>query len=430
MIISIFVLFSFQIADTYFIGLLGTAELAAISFTIPVTQSVTNVAVGLGIGTSIMIAKSIGQGNARSAARTATNALMLTAFLAIGISIAGLLSVNWLFTQLGASPPTIILIHDYIDIWFWGVVLLLAPFIASGSIRATGDTKWSSFVMVCSGLLNVILDPLLIFGLGPFPQLGIKGAAIATLCAGIFNVIVFGWMLYYREKLLLLSFPGVRPFMIFLKTVTLLCLPIVLANILRPFLDGIVTAIVAQNGEAAVAGFGAGSRFEMLANVVAFALTAALSPFIAQNLGAGQHRRARTALKSAMIFVSGFYLALWVLIFFLSPVLGLIFSDDPAVIESTRLYLLIMPASFVFYGVFIVANTGFNSAQQSMKTLIVSLVRVFICVAPAVWIGNSYYGLTGLFWGAVVGGGLASLVALIWLVKVYSRDIETAQTNA
>ncbi|MFK8017044.1 MAG: MATE family efflux transporter, partial [Gammaproteobacteria bacterium] len=180
MVIGILVSMLFQTVDTYFISRLGTAELAAISFVFPVTFTILNLVIGLGIAMSITVGKAIGQGRHIKAARIATESLMLSLLLSILLCAVGYFLTDSLFAKLGATPSTLVLIRQYMDIWFGFAVLLAMPMTCNAAIRATGDTKCPSILMMVSGLVNVVLDPILIFGFGPIPAMGMAGAAWAT----------------------------------------------------------------------------------------------------------------------------------------------------------------------------------------------------------------------------------------------------------
>jgi len=193
MVIGILAIIMFQAVDTYFISLLGTRELAAISFTFPVTYTITNLAIGLGIATSILVAQAIGKGKREQAQHITTDSLVFCILLVMLFSIGGNLTIDPLFTKLGATETTLPFIHDYMSIWYSSVGLLVIPMIANSAIRATGDTKWPSILMMLSGLVNAALDPLFIFGYGPVPAMGVKGAAIATACSWLIAFFAALW---------------------------------------------------------------------------------------------------------------------------------------------------------------------------------------------------------------------------------------------
>ncbi|HET8706687.1 MAG TPA: MATE family efflux transporter, partial [Pseudomonadales bacterium] len=204
---GIITILSFNLVDTYFVGLLGTIPLAAISFTLPVAFTVMNLAMGLGIGTSASLARLIGSGRIEEARRFTTHALLLSVVLVVALAICGILTIDSLFKALGAEAHLLPIIRDFMTIWYAGVGFLVIPMVGNAAIRATGDTRTPSKIMAVAGVMNGIFDPILIFGWGPFPELGVKGAAIATVIAWMFSCAASIWILYYREKLLDLSFP-------------------------------------------------------------------------------------------------------------------------------------------------------------------------------------------------------------------------------
>lgn len=417
MVVGIFVMITFQTVDTYFLSLLGTAELAAISFTFPVSFTVTNLAIGLGIAMSVLVGKAIGEGRHNKAARITTEALLLSFVIVAIVATLGIVTIDPLFRLLGASESTLLLIHEYLDIWYVFVVLLVVPMLCNSAIRATGDTKWPSILMMVAGLVNVIFDPILIFGLGPVPAMGMKGAAWATVISWAFGFVAAFWLLWRREKLLVFSLPPAGELLTVWKRMLALAMPISLANMLAPVAIAILTAMVARYGEHAVAAFGVGGRFEAFSLVVAFALTSALSPYMAQNLGARNYQRADQALRTGIRFIVIFQLVVYLLLVLAAPLIAAIFSRDPAVIAVSTRYLRIMPLGAAFYAIVIVLNTAFNAHHRSRHTLNLSLFRVFLLIVPLAWLGGRHYAIPGLFVGAVTGNALAALIG--W--RIYLR---------
>ena len=426
MIIGIAVSMLFQTVDTFFISRLGTAELAAISFVFPVTFTLLNLVIGLGIAMSITVGKAIGQGRHNKAARIASESLWLSLLLTLLLCAIGYSLTDWLFAMLGASASTIVLIHQYLDIWFVFAVLLAMPMTCNAAIRATGDTKWPSILMMISGLVNVVLDPILIFGFGPIPAMGMAGAAWATVAAWLFASVAAVYLLRVREKLLVFELPPVGELFHIWREVLLLAGPICLANMLGPMSIGVLTAIVARFGEASVAAFGVGGRIDAFSLVVAFAVTAALSPYLSQNLGAGNLQRSATAVRNSTRFIVVFQFFLWALLALAAPFIARIFSDDPAVIHVAVQYLRLMPVAVICYAIIIVLNTAFNANHQSGKTLALSLLRVVVFVIPLALLGAQWFGLLGMFAGVIAG----SLFSLAAVVVIYRRMLSHSVDHA
>ena len=345
-----------------------------------------------------------------------SDCLLFSLLLTIVVAVGGYLSIDPLFTLLGASAESLVLIHQYMDIWFFFVALLVIPMVGNSALRATGDTKWPGIIMIVGGLINVILDPILIFGWGSIPAMGIAGAAWATVGSWLVSFVIGMLILAVREKLILLSLPKRDVLLSHWGELIKIGVPISVANIMLPLTLGILTAMLAQFGEAVVAGFGAGGRIESFALIVAMAITASLSPFMAQNLGANQQQRAHDACMLMMKYALTIQFVLWILLFVFARPLANVFSNEEDVVSITTLYLKIMPAGALFYTILIILNTAFNAHENSNTTLLSSTARLVLFVVPCAWFGSKLHGVDGLFVGCVIGNILSSIFGW-WLYR-------------
>ncbi|MEM6251608.1 MAG: MATE family efflux transporter [Cyanobacteria bacterium P01_D01_bin.156] len=199
---------AFSLANTYFIAQLGTNELAAISFTFPVVSVLASIAMGLGTGAASVIAREIGKGNRQKVQRLTTDSLLLS-FLIVGmLAVLGLITIRPLFTALGAGPVLRPMLRDYMSIWCLGMAFLVVPLVRNSAIRASGNTVVPSLIMTFAALMNIVAAPLLIFGWGPLPALGIKGAALATVLSRAGTVVASLTFLHFQERLLVFTFPS------------------------------------------------------------------------------------------------------------------------------------------------------------------------------------------------------------------------------
>ena len=190
--------------DTWFIGQVGDDELAALGFAFPVLMIVTSVAIGLGAGTSSVVARAFGASNQRRARRLSTDSLILSFLVTTVISIIGYLTIEPLFGLMGVPDYMMHLVHGYMTILYIGVPFVVVGMVGMASMRATGDTRLPSSLMVLAAVINIILDPLLIFGIGPFPEMGLNGAALAALIAR--GAIFVGTVYFMRTRLDMLTF--------------------------------------------------------------------------------------------------------------------------------------------------------------------------------------------------------------------------------
>jgi putative MATE family efflux protein len=193
-----------SLIDTWFIGQVGDAQLAAFSFGFPILMIVTSVAIGLGAGTSSVVARAIGSDDHRRARRLSTDSLLLSFLVTAIISAIGILTIGPLFRLLGAPDELMPLIRGFMIILYMGVPFIVVGMVGMASMRATGDTRLPSMLMILAAVLNVILDPILIFGVGPVPAMGLNGAAMAALLARA--TIFVGTLYLMRHRMDMVSF--------------------------------------------------------------------------------------------------------------------------------------------------------------------------------------------------------------------------------
>lgn len=418
MVLGVLSIFLFNLVDTYFVSLLGTEPLAAISFTFPATMMVTNLAIGLSIATGAVVAKSIGQKNKEQTRNLVTSSFYLSIFLGVIISVIGFYTQEWVFLNMGAEESLIPIIRDYLDIWYFGCVFLIVMITVNASIRATGNTKLPSMIMLLSSLINGILDPLLIFGIGPFPELGIQGAAIATLISWFF---AFAVILHALYKIDLIRFKLPQNLLASWNHLTRLGIPAALTNMFGPLANGIIVVWVATYGTQAVAAYGVGSRLEPLALIVIMALTASLPPFVGQNFGAKQFIRIEQALKASMLFIIAWQLGIYLLLVLFSTPISELFSDDPAVQTIIKTFLYILPVSYTGLGICMVSTATINALHKPKYSLMITVLRLFMLYLPLAFLGHTWFGLEGIFWGCAIGNFLIGAFILFFFQQVKRR---------
>ena len=423
MVIGMVMLMTFSIVDTFFVSLIGTNELAAISFTFPVTFTVISLNIGLGIGTSAVIGKYLGSGEGDKAKTLATGSIILVALLVGLLCAVGYFTIEPVFSLMGASDTLIPLIYDYMSVWYVSGVFLAIPMVGNAVLRAAGDTKLPSIIMAVGGAINAVLDPILIFGWMGIPAMGIKGAAIATCIAWAVCVIWILWLLAVRRGLMearMLTWPEFKSAASGVLTIGL---PAAGANMLTPVAAGILTAIVASYGAEAVAAWGVGSRLESMASIIVLALSMSLPPFISQNFGAKQTQRIFSSYKMAIRFVLVWQLVVFGVLFVSAPYIAQIFADEQNVTQIITLFLVIVPLGYGLQGVIILTNSSFNAMHLPMAALWLSIFRLFVCYVPLAALGSYLYGLHGLFWGCVLANSIAAAVSYFWFNRALKKQV-------
>ena len=425
MILGMVGMMAFNLADTYFVGQLGTRELAAMSFTFPVVMVISSLALGLGMGASAVVSRAIGEGDQHQVQRLTTDSLGLSLlFVGSGVLI-GLLTIEPLFRALGASEELLPLIRQYMLIWYPGSIAVVIPMVGNNAIRATGDTTTPSMVMLTAVCINIILDPLLIFGIGPFPRLELAGAALATVFSRMTTLTVSLWILYHRDRMLTFARPAVQAILVSWKRILYIALPSAGTNIILPLSAGIITRLVASYGTEAVAGFGVATRIEMFAIVVVMALSSVLGPFVGQNRGAKRFDRLFQGIAYSQNFSMIWGAAMYLLLSLFGKSAAALFNDHPDVVATTAGYFLIVPLGYGAQGVLRLSTISLSVLNKPFHSALLTMLQAFVCYIPLAWLGSQLVGLKGIFSAAAFSYLIAGLAAHIWL-KHFLRQEQAA----
>ncbi len=416
MVFGLVAILMFNLVDTFFVSLLGTQALAAISFTFPVTFAVNCITMGIGMGISTTLGRLLGKGESEQAARFTTHGLMLAVTLVIAASTLGFFTIEPLFRLLGAEPELIPLIKQYMSVWYLTIPFLVIPMAGNSAIRATGDTKTPAKIMMLAGCLNGILDPLLIFGFGPFPELGIQGAAIASALSWVGAFIGSLYVLSRREQLL--AFPQLAALIQDWRQILRIGTPAALSNAMSPLSGALIMVMLAQHGTEAVAAYGAAQRIESILILVLMSLTSVLTPFMAQNFGANQPQRAFEGMFLAMRFSLIFQGGLFLLMVPLSLPLAALFSQEQSVKDLLWHFLLAVPLSYGFQGIVMMLVSGLNALHQPMLAFRWSFMRLFVFTLPVAWVGSQWYGVEGLFVGIAVGNVIGGVLGYLQAIRL------------
>lgn len=415
MIFGIVGIVAFNLVDAFFVGQIGTNELAALSFTFPVVLVIASLAHGLGIGASAVISRAIGEGNHHKVQRLTTDSLILAILIVVFFVTIGLLTIDPIFRLLGATPEIVSLIKQYMRIWYFGMIFVVVPMVGNNGIRATGDTKTPSIIMLIAATMNSILDPLLIFGIGPFPRLGLAGAAIATVIARSITLVVALYVLIHREKMITFERCTLTTIFNSWKKILYIGLSATGARIIIPLTTGVITGILAKYGPAAVAGYGVSSRIEFFAVTVVRALSTVITPFVGQNWGAGKQERVFSCIKYSNQFSLGWGATMYLILALAAKPIASVFSNNPLVISMIMLYFWIVPIGFGLQGVLLVSTSAMNALNRPLHAAILSVIQMFALYIPLSFVGSYMFGIPGVFGAlalAYCAGGIVSLLVL------------------
>ncbi|MDR9466717.1 MATE family efflux transporter [Marinospirillum sp.] len=419
MLIGVLALMSYQLVDAAWIAVLGVDPLAALGFTVPVQQLIIGFQVGLGIATTAIISRTLGAGAAEKARQQGRLILMA------GVGLLALLTLLlWLLRPLlldflGAEKELRPLIDSYWAPWLLAAWLGGALYLGYSQHRAQGDTKFPGLMMLAVSLLNLLLDPLFIFVF----DWGLPGAAWATAV----SFALGGLMTYpriFKKGWISSDLQGLNVVLEIRKLLGT-ALPAMLSQLMPAFSAILATSLVAGFGTAAVAAWGLGTRLEFFSIVVVLALTMSLPPLLGRFSGAGDWDAVERLLKLAVGFVVLWQLGIALLWLLLSqPLVGLI-TEENQVSALVQDYLLKLPVSYAALGVCMLMVSANNALGMPLRGLATSILRLFACYLPCLWLGAQWAGISGLFSGALIGNLLAGLLA--WVI--YRRGITQLRSH-
>ena len=408
-------IFSFDAADMFFISRLGEMPLAAVAFALPLIWLTYGIGIGFEAGVASCVSRAVGRGEKRRAKRLTTDTLVLATGVGIGLTLAGIATIGPVFSLLGATPELMPLIHEYMGTWYWVVPLDMALWTTLASIRARGNTALEAKVITAAALLNLALDPVLIFGLLGAPALGVQGAALATVLA---NAVMLTFTLLYLNRGLRVfanPFAPLRTILASWRHVMHIAAPAMITNAIIPVSSAIVVAMVAAFGVDAVAGYGVAMRIEPIFLIPFYALSAVSSPFFGQNFGAGHFDRLLEARRVITRFCLGFGLLLAIVLIGVAKPLTGLYSTHAPIQDVAVHYLWIVTVSYGAYGIVMSVNAAFNGMGQPLPGVVISTCRVIVVFLPLAFLGRYLMGLEGLFAATLLSNLLLGAVAFAWL---------------
>lgn len=414
MIWGIMAIISFQLVDAYYISRLGTAQLAAISYTFPITYGIFSIFIGFGIATSSVVSRMIGEKRTEDMKRVTSHSLLIVLITSILIAAIGIPVMDPLFTAMGANPEELEMIKAFMVPYFIGTFFVSMPVVGNAALRASGNATAPAIIMTIAAVTNAAINPVLIFGLFGFPRLELFGAAIGTIFANIFAMLA-GLTLMYKRGMI--DFSHIRNLFQFsdsAKRLLMIALPAGLTSMLPSVMGSVITHLLSREGPEAVAAYGAASRIEAFTLIVLMALSIGMAPIVGQNWGAQKMDRVKETVKTALIFCIGWSLLMAGILSLFAHPLSHVFSDDTAVQYYLALYLMIVPPTYFLGNLSNGWGSTFNAIGKPQISAGMLFIKVIILTIPAAYIGFHINGATGLFTGIAVVNCAAGLAYHLW----------------
>lgn len=409
---GMFAIMVFNLTDTWFVSRLGTDELAAMGFTFAVVMIIGALAIGFSTGSASIISRAIGAGNRTLARRTTSDGLVLTIVGTAAVSLLGYFTITPLFTLLGASGHVLELVREYMQIWFLGAVFAILPPVSDGCLRAAGAMVLPVIVMCVCALINVVLDAILIFGWGPFPAMGMAGAALATVIARAAGATASLALLHFKLGLIDWKMPHLRALLHSWKSIIELGIPAAFTQALNPVAQGFYIRLAAGiGGVQAVAAMASGTRIESILFILSMAYSTAITPFVGHNYGAQAHDRVQETRRISTRFAGLYGGATLLLLIPFARLLSRVFSDDPVVVRLSTLYLLIAAVGHIGVHISQWMSQLLSVIGKPRPVMVITLCRVFVFIMPLSLLGGRWFGFTGLVAGIALGNLLSGVLA-------------------
>jgi putative MATE family efflux protein len=429
MMVGILAMMGFNMTDTFFVARLGTLPLAAMTLTFPIVMVVNSISLGISVSTSIAVSRAYGSNRPEDVKRLTTDAVSLGILVSIVFALIVFFLLNPLLHVIEGDLPTHDLARSYLVIWLFGIPFLFLTMIGNMAIRATGDTVTPSVLIILSVVINIILDPLLIFGLGSFPRLGIEGAAWATLIARSVTCITVFWLLRVRRRMLISPFAGIGVVLNTWRTLLKNALPIGLNNLITPLQRGILTRLLAGLGAPVLAGYGVAIRVESFTLTFIFALQSVIGIFIGQNVGANQWDRVRRGVRFSEVFAFLNGLAVFGLLIIFGKLISRTFNNDIDVIRAAYMYFMVVGITFGSRAIYLAGSAALNSLHHAVDATVITIVYGLVVTGIAAWVGRYFFEASGVFGGLALGNLVGGLSTYFWLRRVIRKETETTKIS-
>ena len=424
--IAVIALISTGIVDTIYIGRLSDVNrpglaimgLAALGYVFPLTFMGNSANIGLGAGANSAVARALGQGDIERSRRHAAASILLALTIMTALAVLVLTLVPYILPLVIEREAIRIMAYDYLLISYPGLIIVSIASMCNNVLRAHGEAILPSSIMILGAVINIILDPFLIFGIGPFPRMELQGAALATTIGHTVAATYALYLVLFHRKTV--SFVGMtwrslkRAWVIIGEVGVFAAF----TNIIVPMGVFVAVSILGLTlSEVEVAAFTAASRAELFSVGVLYALSACIGAITGRNGGAGKTERVRETFRICywVCAIWGMFMAIVLALY--AQQISAILTNDPILIEKMVPYFYIVPITIFGYGFVFVSAAGLNALGHPLFGLSYTVIRSLFLYICFVLIGVSVAGLKGAFFGVAGANIIAGIIAIVWTLK-------------
>jgi putative MATE family efflux protein len=416
----------FALVDIMYVSQVSVNAVATVGLTESVITLIYAVAIGLSIAATAIVARRVGEKDLKGASNAAVQVIFLGVFVAIIISVIGIMYPKEILQLMGGSPDLIEEGYGYTKVLLGGNITIMLLFLINAIFRGTGEASISMWTLILSNGLNLILDPLFIFGFGPIPAYGVEGAAIATTIGRGTAVLFQLAILFYGYSKIKI---GIKDIIVRVS---------VMLNLIKVSIGGIgqfligtsswvfLMRIISEFGSEVLAGYTIAIRVMLFTLMPAWGMSSAAASLVGQNLGAKKPDRAEKSVWLTSKYSAIFMGAVSILYLIFAPQIIKVFNNTEDVVKYGSLCLRILTAPFIFYGFGMIVLNAFNGAGDTKTPTYINFVCFWLIQLPFAYIVaiNLNYGPIGVFWSIALGEVAMTIISIIWFKKGHWKLIK------
>ncbi|MFO7881312.1 MAG: MATE family efflux transporter [Kosmotogaceae bacterium] len=420
-VISMTVQAMYNVIDSIYIGRLSTEALSALSLAFPIQLIIIALGAGTGIGTSSLISRLLGRQKVHEANNVAQHVLFISIFYAVIISTVGIFFTREIVSLFTDSEVLIGLTVQYIRIIMVGSIAVFIPMLFNNILRGQGNTMAPMIGLIVGAVFNIILDPFLIFGLWFFPDLGIRGAAYATIIARALSGTIVTVVLLSKDSQVRLNIKEFRFEFKIIKDLYAVALPAMVMQFVASFMIAGLNRIIGGLNTLALAVTGIYFRLQSFVLMPVFGFVQAYMPIIGYNYGHENPDRMKETMKISLVLAFTFTFAAFIIFQLFPEGLIKLFNDDPELVEIGVIALKRISYAYPVIGIAILGSTTFQAIGKGLPSLVISVMRQVGFLLPIAYVLSRTTGLEATWFAFPISEGISIIVLWIWLKKTLNK---------
>jgi putative MATE family efflux protein len=413
----------YNIVDTIWVSQLGYLAIAALTVNFPYQILFYAIGGGTGIGVAALVSRRFGENNPEATNHVAGQIFFLSALWGLLFILVSVIFADQIVSILGATPDIVDWAKQYLIITSFGAPLVIFAVVIANLLRGSGDAIKPMIIMITSTVINIILDPLLILGIGPFPELGVSGAALATVIAQAFGASLGLYFLLAGKTAYHVKLAHLRPKLSILEDIYRVGLPMVVTQIAESFSFLLFNRLLQSFGSLALAVLGIIIRISDLVFMPVMGVSNGLLPIVGFNYGANNYKRLWQAVKLAALGIMILLAVMTIIMIIFAPWIVDVFTDDPSLIAETVPALRLLLSTMFIVGPLMMFITAFQGLSQGTKALFLSLLRQFICFIPVIFLFRHLWGLMGIWIAMPASDILSFALVFTFIYREYKKHL-------